>query len=154
MYDDFSKVFASANNRNNVEALFTAYGLNPYDASYEVFTGNTRHNIYLHYYPKLDDAFGTADLFKRSVNSNTSNAYYGRLNQQFIAPTKYLINCFNAQYDKRWENTFVTALQIIRGAGNHKSWNRRSYSCECNYSAATVTLTAAMAQSMALMLPM
>jgi len=29
MYDDFAKVFASANNRNNSEALFTAYGLNP-----------------------------------------------------------------------------------------------------------------------------
>ena len=105
MYDDFAKVFAAANNRNNAEALFTAYGLNPYNPSYDVFTGNTKPNLYLHYYPKFDDAFGTSDIFKRGVNSNTSNAYYGRLNQQFIAPTKYLINCFNAKYDKRWENT-------------------------------------------------
>jgi hypothetical protein len=97
MYDDFAKVFAAANNRNNTEALFTAYGLNPYNASYDVATGNTKPNLYLHYYPKLDDAFGTADVFKRGVNANTSNAYYGRLNQQFIAPTKYLINCFNAK---------------------------------------------------------
>ena len=36
MYDDFAKVFASANNRNNAEVLFTAYGLNPYNASYDV----------------------------------------------------------------------------------------------------------------------
>jgi starch-binding outer membrane protein, SusD/RagB family len=115
LYDDFAKVFAAANNRNNSEALFTAYGLNPYNASYDVFTGNTKPNIYLHYYPKFDDAFGTGDVFKRSVNSNTSNAYYGRLNQQFIAPTKYLVNCFNAKYDKRWEGTFVTAFANYSG---------------------------------------
>lgn len=145
MYDDFAKVFSSANNRNNAEALFTAYGLNPYDPSYNVFTGNTKPNLYLHYYPKLDDAFGTSDLLKRGVNSNTSNAYYGRLNQQFIAPTKYLINCFNATYDKRWENTFVTAFtnysaeQATANLGTSAPSPARQ-----TYSAATVTLTAAM----------
>ncbi|MFL5741478.1 MAG: RagB/SusD family nutrient uptake outer membrane protein [Flavisolibacter sp.] len=145
MYDDFAKVFASANNRNNTEALFTAYGLNPYDPSYNVFTGNTKPNIYLHYYPKLDDAFGTSDLFKRSVNSNTSNAYYGRLNQQFIAPTKYLINCFDARYDKRWENTFVTAFTNYSGEQARTS-NGTGVPSPANvtYSAATVTLTSAM----------
>jgi len=115
MYTDFAQVFAAANNRNNAEALFTAYGLNPYDPSYDAFTGNSKPNFYLHFYPKLDDAFGTADLLKKGVNANTSNAYYGRLNQQFIAPTKYLINCFNANYDKRWENTFVTAFANYSG---------------------------------------
>ncbi len=145
MYDDFAKVFASANNRNNTEALFTAYGLNPYDASYDVFTGNAKPNIYLHYYPKFDDAFGTSDVFKRSVNSNTSNAYYGRLNQQFIAPTKYLINCFDARYDKRWENTFVTAFANYSGVQAIASLGT-SVPAPANvtYSAATVTLTAAM----------
>ena len=68
LYDDFGKVFASDNNRNNLEALFTAYGLNPYSESYDYATGNTKPNLYLHYYPKLDDAFGTSDIFKRSVN--------------------------------------------------------------------------------------
>src|ERR1700744_5191874 len=34
LYGDFAQVFASANNRNNAECLFTAYGLNPYDPSY------------------------------------------------------------------------------------------------------------------------
>ncbi|MDR0658685.1 MAG: RagB/SusD family nutrient uptake outer membrane protein [Mediterranea sp.] len=115
LYDDFGKVFASANNRNNAEAIFTAYGLNPYDVSYNYATGNTKPNLYLHYYPKFDDAFGTADVFRRTVNSNTQNAYYGRLNQQFIAPTKYLIDCFDAGYDKRWENTFVTAFTNYSG---------------------------------------
>ena len=63
LYDDFAKVFASANNRNNTEALFTAYGLNPFNTSYDLFTGAGKPNIYLHYYPKFDDAFGTADIF-------------------------------------------------------------------------------------------
>ena len=145
MYNDFAEVFAAANNRNNAEALFTAYGLNPYDPSYDYFTGNSKPNLYLHYYPKLDDAFGTSDVFKRGVNKNTSNAYYGRCNQQFIAPTKYLINCFNAKYDKRWENTFVTAyanysgVQAISTLGDGVPTP-----ADVTYSDATVTLTSAM----------
>jgi starch-binding outer membrane protein, SusD/RagB family len=145
MYDDFAKVFSAANNRNNSEALFTAYGLNPYSPSYDVFTGNSKPNIYLHYYPKFDDAFGTADLFKRGVNSNTSNAYYGRCNQQFIAPTKYLINCFDARYDKRWENTFVTAFANYSGVQAIASLGTGVPSpANVTYSNATITLTAAM----------
>lgn len=144
LYDDFAKVFSADNNRNNQEVLFTAYGLNPYNTSYDAFTGNAKPNIYLHYYPKLDDAFGTADLFKRSVNSNTSNGYYGRLNQQFIAPTKYLINCFNAKYDKRWENTFVTAFTNYSGVQAIASLGSGAPSpANVTYAAATVTLTAA-----------
>lgn len=146
LYDDFAKVFAAANNRNNAEVLFTAYGLDPYNASYDYFTGNTKPNIYLHYYPKVDDAFGTADIFKRGVNSNTSNAYYGRLNQQFVAPTKYLINCFNATYDKRWENTFVTAFANYSGvqAITNLGSSGAPTPARVPYNDATITLTAAM----------
>jgi hypothetical protein len=145
MYDDFAKVFSANNNRNNVESLFTAYGLNPFNTSYDNFTGAGKPNIYLHYYPKYDDAFGTADVFKRSVNANTSNAYYGRLNQQFIAPTKYLINCFNATYDKRWENTFATALTNYSGVQAIASLGAGVPApANVTYAAATVTLTPAM----------
>lgn len=145
MYDDFGKVFASANNRNNLEALFTAYGLNPYSESYDYATGNTKPNLYLHYYPKLDDAFSPGALFKRGVNKNTTNAYYGRCNQQFIAPTKYLIDCFNADYDKRWENTFVTAFTNYSGVQAIASLGT-SVPGPANvpYSDAVVTLTADM----------
>lgn len=145
LYNDFAEVFAAANNRNNNEVLFTAYGLNPYNSSYDYFTGNSKPNLYLHYYPKFDDAFGTSDVFKRSVNSNTSNAYYGRLNQQFIAPTKYLINCFNAAYDKRWENTFVTAFTNYSGVQATTSLGSGAPApARVSYNDATVTLTAAM----------
>lgn len=145
LYDDFSEVFAAGNNRGNKEVLFTAYGLNPYDESYDYFTGNSKPNLYLHYYPKLDDAFGTSDVFKRSVNSNGSNAYYGRLNQQFMAPTKYLINCFDARYDKRWENTFVTAFTNYSGVQAIASLGTGAPSpANVAYAAATITLTADM----------
>lgn len=145
LYDDFSKVFAAGNNRNNSEVLFTAYGLNPYDPSYDYFTGNAKLNLYLHYYPKLDDAFGTSDLLKKGVNSNTSNAYYGRCNQQFIAPTKYLVDCFNAKYDKRWENTFVTAFTNYSGVQAMASLGTSVPNpAKIDYNAATVTLTSDM----------
>lgn len=144
LYDDFAKVFAAANNRNNAEALFTAYGLNPFNTSYDLFTGAGKPNIYLHYYPKFDDAFTTGDVFKRGVNSNTSNAYYGRLNQQFIAPTKYLLNCFNATYDKRWENTFQTAFCNYSGVQAIASLGTPPAPANVTYAQAQVTLTAAM----------
>ena len=145
MYDDFGKVFAAANNRSNQEVLFTAYGLDPYSASYDNATANSKPNLYLHYYPKFDDAFGTGDVFKKSVNSNTSNAYYGRLNQAFIAPTKYLINCFNATYDKRWENTFATAFTNYSGVQAIASLGSGVPTpANVTYTTATVTLTAAM----------
>jgi len=145
MYDDFAHVFAYANNRNNTEVLFTAYGLNPYDPSFDYNTGNKTPTLYCYFYPKFDDAFGTSDLFKRSVNSNTSNAYYGRCNQQFVAPTKYLIDCFNANYDKRWENTFATAICNYSGVQAMASLGSGVPSpASVTYSAATVTLTAAM----------
>ncbi|MBO9202862.1 MULTISPECIES: RagB/SusD family nutrient uptake outer membrane protein [Niastella] len=145
MYDDFSKVFAATNNRNNQEVLFTAYGLNPYSASYDVSTANAKPNLYLHFYPKFDDAFGTSDVFKRSVNSNSSNAYYGRLNQAFIAPTKYLINCFNATYDKRWENTFQTAFTNYSGVRAISSLGSGAPGpANVKYTDATVTINQAM----------
>ncbi|SMC39909.1 RagB/SusD family nutrient uptake outer membrane protein [Pedobacter africanus] len=145
LYTDFAQVFAYANNRNNAEALFTAYGLNPYSPSYDAFTGNSKPNWYLHFYPSLDNAFGAGtDLLKRGAGSNTSNAYYGRLNQSFIAPTKYLINCFNATYDKRWENSFQTAFTNYSGVQAKTTNPSPPGPANVSYTDATVTLTAAM----------
>ena len=147
LYDDFAKVFASANNRNNAEALFTAYGADPYGTSWSYYRGGNP-NLWLHFYPKFDDAFGAGtDVFKRGVNANQSNAYYGRCNQQFVAPTKYLLDCFDARYDKRWENTFVTALTNYSGVqaiASHGSSTPRTPSwAEITYEQATVTINEA-----------
>ncbi|MDL2243702.1 RagB/SusD family nutrient uptake outer membrane protein, partial [Bacteroidales bacterium OttesenSCG-928-J19] len=49
---------------------------------------------------KLSDIYATADK---------GNYFYGRVNNNLYAPSKYLIDCFS-EYDKRWENSFVTAF--------------------------------------------
>lgn len=42
--------------------------------------------------------------------NDKGNYYLGRVNNNILAPSKYLIDCFDADYDKRWENSFVTAF--------------------------------------------
>lgn len=101
MYDDVEDLWAQANNRNNKEALFIASGPNPYDPSCKV---GKQTNIFSFMFPnpnKLSDVYKTNDK---------SNYFYGRVNNNILAPSKYLVDCFDAKYDKRWENTFVTAF--------------------------------------------
>ena len=71
LYDDFSEVFADANNQDNKESIFTAYGLDAYNASYDYFTGNSKPNLYLHYYPKLDDTISPRVRVTRGLSRRT-----------------------------------------------------------------------------------
>jgi hypothetical protein len=115
IYDNFADVFAAGNNKDNEEALFIAYGRNAYNQASLAQLGSAGNmNVYLFYYPKITTAIGT-DMFKKDPGKNTVNAYYGRLNMDQSAPTKYLIDAFEAQYDRRWENTFVTAFTNYSG---------------------------------------
>ncbi len=101
LYDDVEDVWAQANNRNNREALFLATGANPDDASY---TSVKQTNIFAYTYPnpyKLSEIYPIQDK---------QNYLYGRINNNVLAPSKYLIDCFDANYDKRWENSFTTAF--------------------------------------------
>ncbi len=101
LFDDVEDVWAQSNNRNNPEALFSATGPNPYDPSYQV---GKQNNILAYVSPnpyKLSDVYGTRDK---------ANYFYGRVNNNVMAPSKYLIDCFDADYDKRWENSFITAF--------------------------------------------
>ena len=41
------------------------------------------------------------------------NYFYGRVNNNYYAPSKYLVDCFDARYDKRWENSFTTAFSLF-----------------------------------------
>lgn len=101
IYDDVEDVWAQANNRNNKEALFIASGPNPYDASCKV---GKQTNIFSFFFP---NPYKLSDIYK---TNDKSNYFYGRVNNNILAPSKYLIDCFDAQYDKRWENSFVTAF--------------------------------------------
>ena len=98
MYDDVEDVWAQANNRNNKEALFIAAGPTIKSNNY------AESNLFTYMYPnpyKLNDIYKTKD---------NGNYLYGRINNNVFAPSKYLINCFDADYDKRWENSFTTAF--------------------------------------------
>lgn len=103
LYPDVSDVWAQANNRASVnkEYLFTATGPDANDPSY--ILSSKQSSIFSYVMPnpyKLSDIYKTQDK---------SNYFYGRVNNNILAPSKYLINCFDATNDKRWENSFAFA---------------------------------------------
>lgn len=101
LYEDVEDVWASANNKKNLEALFIAAGPSTNIASSQNYAHS---NIFTYLFPnpyKLSDIYTTKD---------NSNYFYGRVNNNILAPSKYLIDLFDADYDKRWEVTFTTAF--------------------------------------------
>ncbi|MDL2241901.1 RagB/SusD family nutrient uptake outer membrane protein, partial [Bacteroidales bacterium OttesenSCG-928-L03] len=102
MYEDVEDVWAHANNRGNKEALFVASGP---QAGTDGFTSGSYSANKLFTFTfanpsKLSDIYATADR---------GNYFYGRVNNNLYAPSRYLVDCFS-EYDKRWENSFVTAF--------------------------------------------
>ncbi len=129
LYDDVADVWAQANNRNNKEALFVASGPQAGTDSY-LYGSYTANKLFTYTYcdpNKLSDIYPVA---------NKQNYFYGRVNNNLYAPSKYLIDCFDAQFDKRWENSFTTAFSLFSMV--QAGW--RTY-LDKN---ATVTLTAAL----------
>lgn len=102
LYDDVADVWAHANNRNNKEALFIASG--PQAGESDAFSSGSLTNKLFTY--TMADPNGLSDIYK---TASKANYYYGRVNNNLYAPSQYLINCFS-EYDKRWENSFVTAF--------------------------------------------
>ncbi len=101
LHDDVEDMWAQSNNQGNKEALFIASGPNPDDASYwSVKTSNIFSFTYPNPY-KMSEIYPIQDK---------QNYLYGRINNNILAPSKYLIDCFDANYDKRWENSFTTAF--------------------------------------------
>lgn len=103
MYDDIEDMWAHANNRENKEALFIASGPHAGKDGFSVASGQKSNKLATYTMAKpnsLDDFYKTSDK---------SNYFYGRVNNNVYAPSQYLINCFS-EYDKRWENSFVTAF--------------------------------------------
>lgn len=106
LYDDVADVWADANNRNNKEALFVAAGIDAQDD----------YNTWINAYPNNNKLFtycyfglqSFSDLNK--VSNDKGNYLYGRVNNSLLAPSYYLVHCFNPSWDKRWENSFQTAF--------------------------------------------
>lgn len=112
LYDDVADVWADANNRNNKEALFVAAGIDAQDDKNTWENADPKNNkLFTYCYFGLQNF---SDLNK--VSNDKSNYLYGRVNNNLLAPSYYLVHCFNPSWDKRWENSFQTAFG--------------SYSCE------------------------
>lgn len=107
LYDDVEDVWAPANNKNNKEALFIAAGPNVTDL--ETWNAGTQcNNNFTYMFPKPN----TLIIYP---TPDKQNYWYGRTNNNSLAPSKYLLDCFNADRDKRWEVTFTTAFVQFSG---------------------------------------
>ncbi len=102
LYPDVSDLWAQDNNRNNPEALFIVSGRDANDLSYNYVNCNNNLLIYT-----ICNPYKISDLYK---HDDSVNYYLGRVNTNTFAPTLYTIGVFDPSWDKRYENTFMTAF--------------------------------------------
>lgn len=105
LYTDVSDLWAQANNRNNPEALFIVSGRDANDESYNYVNCNNKLFTYT-----ICNPYKCSDIYTRADNTNY---YLGRTNNNTIAPTKYTLSVFDPSWDKRYENTFMTAFGLF-----------------------------------------
>lgn len=105
LYTDVSDLWAQANNRNNPEALFIVSGRDANDESYNYV--NCNNNLFTY---TICNPYKCSDIYTRADNTNY---YLGRTNNNTIAPTKYTLSVFDPSWDKRYENTFLTAFGLF-----------------------------------------
>ena len=105
LYTDVSDLWAQANNRNNPEALFIVSGRDANDESYNYV--NCNNNLFTY---TICNPYKCTDIYTRADNTNY---YLGRTNNNTIAPTKYTLSVFDPSWDKRYENTFMTAFGLF-----------------------------------------
>jgi len=105
LYTDVSDLWAQANNRNNPEALFIVSGRDANDESYHYV--NCNNNLFTY---TICNPYKCSDIYTRADNTNY---YLGRTNNNTIAPTKYTLSVFDPSWDKRYENTFMTAFGLF-----------------------------------------
>lgn len=102
LYTDIADMWADANNRTNREALFIAAGA---DSNNEAFSKTTVRNKLLAY--SCGGVYD--DLYGHNPTKNGTCYLYGRYNAQVWVPSKYLMYCFNPEWDRRWEYSFIYA---------------------------------------------
>ena len=103
LYDDVAKVWYDKNNRDNKEALFVASG--PVSGESDSWNYASKSNKLFSY------TFCDPNVLKELIlMKNKQNYFYGRVNNNNLAPSRYLVHCFDASWDKRWENSFTTAF--------------------------------------------
>lgn len=106
LYDDVADTWADTNNRSNKEALFVAAGIDACeDLDTYGYANPGSNKLFIHCY------WGISNLADLNNTSDYATSYlYGRTNEGHMAPSYYLMHCFNPSWDKRWENSFQTAF--------------------------------------------
>lgn len=106
LYENIDDLWAQANNRNNKEALFIASGANT--TLNEFANGNyTKNNLFTY---TFCSPFKLNDLYPRE---NKGNYFLGNTSNNTFAPSQYSLNVFDPSWDRRWENTFMTAYGMF-----------------------------------------
>ncbi|MCM1141237.1 MAG: RagB/SusD family nutrient uptake outer membrane protein, partial [Muribaculum sp.] len=102
LYSDIADMWADANNRTNKEALFIAAGADAYSDAWNL---TTRRNKLFAY--SCGGVYQT--LFNQNPTKKGTHYFYGRINAQTFVPSRYLMYCFDPEWDRRWEYSFVYA---------------------------------------------
>lgn len=114
LYDNIDDLWAQENNRNNKEALFIASGANTSLSDMKNYYA--KNNIFTY---TICNPNKLTDLYTRS---DKSNYYLGRTNNNTFAPSKYSIDVFDPSWDRRWENTFMTAFGMYSMTDPDHQW--------------------------------
>lgn len=105
LYDDVSDTWADANNRSNSEFLFVAAGQDATDDTDAYNSSSAFSNKLFAYCYCSQKNFSELSL----IDDEQYDPLYGRTNQSLLAPSEYLLHCYNPTWDKRWEYSFQTA---------------------------------------------
>lgn len=102
LYPDVADLWADANNRNNKEALFLATGPQPGTESFQYASGANKLFAYM-----CGNPGSLSEFWNKNHKPSDKGYFYGRMNASTYMPSKYLMDCFDPSWDKRWENTFI-----------------------------------------------
>ncbi len=114
LYDNIDDLWAQENNRNNKEALFIASGANATLSDTKNYYVKNNLSTYT-----ISNPNNLTDLYTRS---DKGNYYLGRTNNNTFAPSKYSIDVFDPSWDRRWENTFMTAFGMFSMTDPDHQW--------------------------------
>ncbi len=117
LYDNIDDLWAQDNNRNNKEALFISSGANTtIAADYPNGANYSKNNLFTY---TICNPNKLNDLYTRS---DKTNYFLGRTNNNTFAPTQYTINVYEPEWDRRWENTFMTAFGMYSMTDPDYQW--------------------------------
>lgn len=133
LYEDIEDMWAQGNNQSNEEALFIAAGPNVLNAN--TYNLSNYSNLHTYIWPQ------PSSLSAIFPCNNARTFQYGRVNNNTLAPSKYLLDCFDAENDRRWEVTFTTAfgqMSAMQDGGDYLvAANSKNYSEHFNQKGAS-----------------